>query len=468
MALLVWAAPVLSDVASTASSTAVGSCMQASRQDFGCSALLAAQERHAEAAKMLRDVDEKLVAYRSKLGPDLVDGAKCAAAEATSLEANDSEMRLLGPDHPDNLRAARNHAANLALQGHSAEAEEMLRTVLAAQVRQLGAEHPETLSTSNLLAAQERHSEAAKMLRDVDEKLVAYRSKLGPDAVDGAKCAAAEATSLEANDSAMRLLGPDHPDNLRAARNHAANLALQGHNAEAEEMLRGVHTAQVRQLGAEHPETLSTLNQLAETLFRQEKRAAAEKMTREVIAAQKRLVALEHPLVVGSLAASLAAQGKDAVAEEMLRGVHTAQKQKLGPEHAETLSTAYDLAACLFRQEKHAAAEETTREVLAVQTRRLGPQHPETLLAAGGVTASLSAQGKDAEAEQMLRAVQHGEAPGRLDPAQPQALQVVIAGIHQFIRTPSSLKGPDHPDTLSSAESLLSCLATQDERTGMD
>ena len=304
------------------------------------------------------------------------------------------------------------------------------------------------------------------MLRDVDEKLVAYRNKL--DLVDGAQRAAAEATSLEAKDSEMRLLGPDHPDNLRAARNHAANLALQGHSAEAEQMLRTVLAAQARQLGAEHPETLSTSNQLAETLFRQEKRAAAEKMTREVIAAQNRLVALEHPVVVGGLAASLAAQGKDAVAEEMLRGVHTAQKQKLGPEHADTLSTAYELAACLFRQEKHAAAEETTREVLAVQRGRLGPQHADTLRAAGGVIASLSAQGKDAEAEQMLRAVQQGETPGRLDSAQAQALPVLVAGIHQFIRTPSSLRGADHPDTLRSAESLLSCLANQGERTRID
>jgi hypothetical protein len=72
--------------------------------------------------------------------------------------------RNLGPEHPETLTARSNLAWAIAAQGRAAEAEAMWRELLPLREKVLGPEHPETLTTrSNLastIAAQGRAAEA--------------------------------------------------------------------------------------------------------------------------------------------------------------------------------------------------------------------------------------------------------------------------------------------------------------------
>ncbi|GAB2961714.1 hypothetical protein GCM10023080_022570 [Streptomyces pseudoechinosporeus] len=54
-------------------------------------------------------------------------------------------MRVLGPDHPDTLRARHNHAWNVGETGERGRAARLLTEVITDYVRVLGPDHPATL-----------------------------------------------------------------------------------------------------------------------------------------------------------------------------------------------------------------------------------------------------------------------------------------------------------------------------------
>ena len=112
-----------------------------------------------------------------------------------------------------------------------AEAEAEFRQVLAARVRELGRDHPDTLLTRHCIA-----------------------TALGKQG----QHAAAEAESRQVLDARLRVQGPDHPETLNTRFNIAVSLMLQRKPAEAEAEFRRVLDAQLRVLGPDHPDILNT------------------------------------------------------------------------------------------------------------------------------------------------------------------------------------------------------------------
>jgi tetratricopeptide (TPR) repeat protein len=194
--------------------------------------------------------------------------------------------KLLGAEHPETLSSSNNLANALNSLGRHTEAEERHRAVLATRERVLGAAQPATLNSRNNLAAtlnfQRKHNEAEQQYRTV----------------------------LAANESA---LGADHPDTLFTRNNLAKTLKAQGKHSEAEQQYRAVIAIRERILGAEHPETLSSRENLAKTLRSQEKYADAEQQSRAILAIRERVLGAEHHdvfLSCHNLALSLAKQGE--------------------------------------------------------------------------------------------------------------------------------------------------------------
>ena len=78
-------------------------------------------------------------------------------------EVLDTQKRVLGAEHPNSLSTTGHLANSLAGQGKYAEAEQMQRELLDVQRRVLGPEHPSTLSTAAQLATsfskQRTHAE---------------------------------------------------------------------------------------------------------------------------------------------------------------------------------------------------------------------------------------------------------------------------------------------------------------------
>ncbi len=127
----------------------------------------------------------------------------------------------------------------------------MFWEVLAVRKLVQGAEHPETLTIANNLAAS--------------------RSRQGKDAE-------AERIYREVLAAHKRLLGPEHPDTLTSAANLAVTVLNQRKYAEAQLLLEATLEVQRRVLGPAHPETLyfaSLLDQMRSHMHAAETAPAA-------------------------------------------------------------------------------------------------------------------------------------------------------------------------------------------------
>ncbi len=360
-----------------------------------------------------------------------------AAAEAELRDVLATELRVLGPDHPDTLETRRCIADEIAARGDHAAAEAEYRDVLAARLRVLGPDYPATLTTryqiALVMAARGDHAAAEAELRDV---LAAHLRVLGPDHPDTlitrsriatemaarGDHAAAEAEFRDVLAAQLRVLGPDHPDTLTTRHWIAAEMAARGDHAAAEAELRDVLAAQLPVLGPDHPDTLTTRHWIAVEMAERGDHAAAEAELRDVLAAQLRVLGPDHPDTLTTrrnIAVGMAAQGDHAAAEAELRDVLAAQLRVLGPDHPDTLTTRRNIALEMAAQGDHAAAEAELRDVLAAQLRVLGPDHPDTLTTRRNI-AEMAARGDHAAAEAELR-------------------DVLAAQLR--------LLGPDHPDT---------------------
>ena len=135
----------------------------------------------------------------------------------------------------------------------------MQRELLERQRAVLGAQHPDTMETTDNLAValigQGKHVEAERMQREL--------------------------LDVEA-----RVLGAEHYHTLRTTDNLSRSLSGQGRFAEAEQMQRDLLDVKRRVMGAEHPDTIETVGNLACSLSSQGKHAEAELMHRELLEVQ--------------------------------------------------------------------------------------------------------------------------------------------------------------------------------------
>jgi tetratricopeptide (TPR) repeat protein len=106
---------------------------------------------------------------------------------------------------------------------------------------------------------------------------------------------------------------------------HAAeNLEEEGHYAEAEKLYSDVIDVQRRVLGPEHPQTLRAMMMLAVTMMKEGRYAAADKLQGEVIEAKTRVLGPTHTSTLQSMemeALGLSREGRFAESEEMFRAV---------------------------------------------------------------------------------------------------------------------------------------------------
>ena len=167
-----------------------------------------------------------------------------AEAETEYRQILAAQLRVLGPEHPDTLTTRHDLATVLAADGKPAEAEAEFRQVLAARQRVLGPHHRSTLATRHELA-----------------RIVANQGK--PAEAD------AEPEYRQVFAARLRTLGPDHPSTLAIRHDIARMLDDQGKAAEAEAAYRQIVAAQLRVLGPEHPDTLTTRHNIAHTLAAQ-------------------------------------------------------------------------------------------------------------------------------------------------------------------------------------------------------
>jgi tetratricopeptide (TPR) repeat protein len=188
----------------------------------------------------------------------------------------------------------------LYARGRYRDAQLLLEQVLAIHRTVLGAEHPDTASCYNNVAAsldaQGKHKQAEE----------SYRQAL---AIYG------------------KVHGEEHPDTALCYSSLASSQQHQGKLTEAEEGYRKALEIYRKRVGEEHPDTARSYSSLASSQQHQGKPTEAEKRHRRALAIRRKTLGEEHPATVSSyydLASNQQAQSKYQEAEELLRSASKA------------------------------------------------------------------------------------------------------------------------------------------------
>ena len=373
-----------------------------------------------------------------------------AQAITTSQQLLDDRLRMLGPDHPDTLTSRNILAVWLGDSGRIDEAITAFEGLLADQQRVLGPDHPNTLNTRNNLAVW-----LGKSGR-VDEVITAFEGLLADQ---------------------QRVLGPDHPNTLNTRNNLALWLGDSGRIDEAITAFEGVVADQQRVLGPDHPNTLTARNNLALWLGDSGRIDEAITAFEGVVADQQRVLGPDHPNTLNTrnnLALWLGNSGRIDEAITAYMGLLADQQRVLGPDHPNTLNTRNNLALWLGNSGRVDEAITAYMGLLADQQRVLGPDHPNTLTVRHNLADLLGESGRVDEAITAYQALLTDQ-QRVLGPNHPNTLNTrnalafwfaesgrvdeAITAYMGLLADQQRVLGPDHPNTLFTRNNLANCLS---------
>jgi serine/threonine protein kinase len=300
----------------------------------------------------------------------------------------------LGADHPDTLTSKHSLAELYRAQGKYDRAEPLLQQVLAGRLARLGANHPDTLACKNDLAvlyfAQRKYDRAEPLLQDVLASRTAQ-------------------------------LGADHLDTLQSKNNLATLFRIQGKYDRAEPLFQEALAGYTAQLGPDHPDTLTTKQNLAALDQAQRKYDRAEPLLKEVLDTRTARLGADHPDTLLSklkLAQLYQAQRKYDQAEPLFLQVLDGFTAKLGGDHPETLGSKNNLAGLYKAQGKYDRAEPLYREAAEGARKKLGLSHPSTQLFIRNLVECYEKMGQKDKADEWRKQLEQAKAAAK-PPAQP-------------------------------------------------
>jgi serine/threonine protein kinase/tetratricopeptide (TPR) repeat protein len=282
--------------------------------------------------------------------------------------------------------------------------------------------------------------------------------------------------SSAALENRRRLLGPADRKTLQSMAQVAWILDRQGHDAEAEKLIRQTIAEASRALGPEDPVTLEAMDRLGVILERLARFDEEEKLERQLVEISSRRFGAEdiHKLrAMVSLADALSFQSRYAEAEGLYRQALTIEQRVLGPEHPQTIGTMHNLANRIQEQGRYTEAEGLYRQTLAIEQHVLGSAHPDTADSMTALANTLYYEGNSAEAEKWYRAAleveQHALGPDHPYTTRPlEGLANTLAGEGHFAEAEKLQRqildirerklGPDHTDTLLSKFNIADVL----------
>lgn len=222
--------------------------------------------------------EPELLALRHELARSALEQRRPAEAEQLLREVIAGREAVLGPNHADTLASRHKLARAIMAQNRWAEAETELRAIVTAEREVRGPEHSDTMVVRHSLARavllQGRTEQAEAMLREVlavrlrrwapdDPETLFVRQSLGHCLYELGRLDEA-AAEVEA---ALATVGPDRRDRdrpqvlwLRWTRIQV--LLAQGHTALARTELHQLWQDRRRVLGEAHPDTLATEEKL--------------------------------------------------------------------------------------------------------------------------------------------------------------------------------------------------------------
>ncbi len=273
------------------------------------------------------------------------------------LHATEIGERILGPDHPDTIRARNNLAGSYQSAGRTTEAIPIQEQVVADRERILGPNHPDTIGARNNLASSYWSAGRTAEAIPIEEQVVADRE---------------------------RILGPDHPDTITARANLAGYYQSAGRTAEAIPIQQKVVADSERILGPDHPDTILARHNLAISYHSAGRTTEAIPIQEQVVADWKRILGPDHPntiLARNNLASSYQLAGRTTEAIPIQKKVVADRERILGPAHPGTIMARNNLAYSYQSAGRTTEAIPIQEQVVADCERILGPDHPKTITA---------------------------------------------------------------------------------------
>jgi tetratricopeptide (TPR) repeat protein len=340
---------------------------------------------HAQLARRLREIADKLdeesvgdpvtaARLRDLLGKTLLDLGEPNQAIELHARARATREKLLGADHPDTLTSTANLADAYRAAGKLEQALALYEQTLQRMRARLGPEHLGLLPVMNGLADCYRalgRLDLALALHE--ETLRLARAKLGAEHPGTLTSMAglarlyqdvgkfAEALPLYEGTLRLRMarLGKEHPETLTSMRDLARCYRAVGRLAEALPLYEQSLQLRRARLGPDHPDSLAGMHELARTYFAAGRAKEAVALIADLVAGQRRRLGGRDARFAGLLTAvaqDLLRARLFAEAEPLLREA-TAIQAETEPDAWTTFSTRSLLGASLLGQEKYKDAE---------------------------------------------------------------------------------------------------------------
>ncbi len=287
---------------------------------------------------------------QTRLMGALKDQGELDEAAAIGLAVYEDFVASRGPDDPLSLSAANNLATVLMQQRRYAEAEPLLRSILAAKENSPDVDDSSILlSQSNLattLSALGRHDEALPIRESI---LIAVEQEFGADhprtfaalnnvAVSLERTGTDPARALAIRRRALALAkaihGPRHPNTLIARNNLAMLLAGRGQHADAEPLFCQSVEDMIATVGETHFMTVATRKNLADSLLAMNRAEEATIIAEAAWHGAKDGLDADHPLQGLTLLTyvdALAATGETANALKILETALESVSKNEGP-----------------------------------------------------------------------------------------------------------------------------------------
>ena len=324
----------------------------------------------------------------------------------------------LGAKHPDTLSTADGLARVYWRQGRYDLAQSLFTETVEGRRQVLGEEHPDTLYSMNGLAvlyfSEGRYKEAESLytrmlqisraaLGEDDISTVLFMGNLATVYRSQGRYSDAEPLYLKAREQSRRLLGEEHPDTLYCMNGLGMLYVAQGRLDAAEPLLLNVLDIESLVLGQEHPDTLDTMNGLAALYTIQGRYEQARQLLTDALEIGRLTLGDEHPSTLASMD-SLGwlynQMGRHSDAEPLLAGALQGRRLVLGDTHPDTLGTMHRLALLYEAMSRYADAEPLLIKAAEGRRNTLGETHPDTLDSMNKLVALYTAWGKPEQAEQ--------------------------------------------------------------------
>ena len=266
-------------------------------------------------------------------------------------------QRQLGPDHPDTLTTRNNIALWTGKMGAIRQGLRLFQDLLPDEERVLGKDHAETLTTRNNIASfTGAAGDAIEALRLFQDLLPDYERVLGKDhhgtlmtrsniaLWTGAAGYCREALRLfqDLLPDVERVLGKDHSGTLKTRGNIAAGTGITGEAIKALRLFQDLLADHERVLGKDHPDTLTTRNNIASFTGKAGDAIEALRLFRDLLPDRKRTLGKDHPetlMTRGNIAYWTGRTGDTAEELRLFQDLLPDLERVLGKDHPHTATT---------------------------------------------------------------------------------------------------------------------------------